>query len=130
MLAPGETFTMAQFKSQAAKVLKINVEDIIDVQGEYDTTTEGTYVMTLSLADESVQEFTILVGDANRAPAFTFKDIFTKLYWVVTWEACLANIWNYSDWNWMNWTFAIIAGLVLISVIAGAIYYKKHHKKK
>ena len=130
MLAPGETFTMDQFKEQAAKVLKINVEDILDIQGEYDTSTEGSYVMTLSLVDESVQEFTILVGDANKAPAFTFKDIFTKLYWVVTWEYCVANFLHFNAWNWLNWTLVVSAGVVTIAIIAGGIYYKKHHKKK
>lgn len=125
MLAPGETFTIEQFKEQAAKVLRIAVEDIIDVQGEYDTALEGEYIMTLSLADESVQEFTILVGDTNKAPTFTFKDIFTKLYWVVTWEAFVTNMWNYSGWNWLNWTLAVIAGLVVIAVIGGVIFQKK-----
>ena len=121
---------MDQFKEQAAKVLKINVEDILDIQGEYDTSTEGSYVMTLSLVDESVQEFTILVGDANKAPAFTFKDIFTKLYWVVTWEYCVANFLHFNAWNWLNWTLVVSAGVVTIAIIAGGIYYKKHHKKK
>lgn len=125
MLAPGETFTMDQFKEQAAKVLKINVEDILDIQGEYDTSTEGSYVMTLSLVDESVQEFTILVGDTNKAPSFTFKDIFSKIYWVVTWESFVANLWNFSGWNWMNWTLAVIAGLVVISVVGGVIFQKR-----
>ncbi|MDE6946298.1 MAG: hypothetical protein K2P14_03845 [Anaeroplasmataceae bacterium] len=130
MLSPGETFTMNQFKVQAAKVLKINVEDILDIQGEYDTSTEGSYVMTLSLVNESVQEFTILVGDANKAPAFTFKDIFTKVYWVVTWEYCVANFLHFNAWNWLNWTLVVSAGVVTIAIIAGGIYYKKHHKKK
>lgn len=128
MLAPGETFTMAQFKTHAAKVLKIDVEDILDVQGEYDTSTEGEYIMTLSLADETVQEFTILVGDTNKAPSFTFKDIFSKIYWIVTWEACLANILNFSSWNWMNWTFAVIACIGII-VIVGFVFYIKKKKK-
>ncbi len=128
MLAPGETFTMAQFKTQAAKVLKINVEDIIDVQGEYDTSTEGSYVMTLSLADDSTQEFTILVGDTNKAPSFTFKDIFSKIYWVVTWEYCVANFLHFNSWNWMNWTFAVIACIGII-VIVGLVFYIKKKKK-
>ncbi len=130
MLAPGETFTMEQFKVQAAKVLKINVEDILDIQGEYDTSIEGEYIMTLSLADESVQEFTILVGDTNKAPSFTFKDIFSKIYWVVTWESFVANMWNFSAWNWMNWTLAVIAGLILLAVISGLVYQRKHKKAK
>lgn len=128
MLSPGETFTMAQFKTQAAKVLKINVEDIIDVQGEYDTSTEGSYVMTLSLADDSTQEFTILVGDTNKAPSFTFKDIFSKIYWVVTWEYCVANFLHFNSWNWMNWTFAVVAFIGII-VIVGLVFYIKKKKK-
>lgn len=125
MLAPGETFTLDQFKEQAAKVLRIAVEDIIDVQGEYDTSTEGSYVMTLSLADESVQEFTILVGDTNKAPSFTFKDIFSKIYWVVTWEHCVANFLHFNSWNWMNWTFVVIVGLIVIAVVGGVIFKKR-----
>lgn len=128
MLAPGETFTMDQFKEQAAKVLKINVEDIIDIQGEYDTSTEGSYVMTLSLADDSTQEFTILVGDTNKAPSFTFKDIFSKIYWIVTWEYCVANFLHFNSWNWMNWTLAVIAGLVVLAIIGGVIFQKKKKK--
>lgn len=130
MLAPGETFTMDQFKEQAAKVLKINVEDIIDIQGEYDTSTEGSYVMTLSLADDSTQEFTILVGDTNKAPSFTFKDIFSKIYWIVTWEYCVANFLHFNSWNWMNWTLAVIAGLVVLAIIGGVIFQKKKKKQE
>ncbi len=125
MLSPGETFTMAQFKTQAAKVLKINVEDIIDIQGEYDTSTEGSYVMTLSLADDSTQEFTILVGDTNKAPSFTFKDIFSKIYWIVTWEYCVDNFLHFNSWNWMNWAFAVIVGLVVIAVVGGVLFQKR-----
>lgn len=86
--------------------------------------------MTLSLVDESVQEFTILVGDTNKAPSFTFKDIFSKIFWVVTWESFVANLWNFSGWNWMNWTMVVIVGLIVLAVLGGVIFQKKRRTRR
>lgn len=121
MLAPGEEFTMNQFKVQAAKVLMINVEDILDVQGEYDTSREGEYIITLSLADETVQEFTILVGDTNGDEP---KDLgyFEQLWKDFT---NVDNIFKFENWNWLHYVAAGIAGLLFISVLVTLVKRKK-----
>lgn len=127
MLAPGETFTMEQFKEQAAKVLKINVEDIIDVQGEYDASIEGEYIMTLSLADETTQEFTVFVGTmGTKTSKFKFTDLFTKFYWSTTWNDFKSNLFKASKWNWMNYTALVL----LIGGIVGLFFGYRQYKKK
>lgn len=128
ILAPGETFTLDQFKTQAAKILHVDVEDIIDVKGEYDTATEGEYLMTLCLADESTQEFTVYVGEVgSNTTKFKFTDLFTKFYWTTTWNHFKANIFHFNSWNWMN--YVLLIGIVAV-IIGSIIGYRKYKKKK
>lgn len=128
ILAPGETFSMDQFKVHAAKVLKINVDDIVDVKGEYDTSKEGEYIMTLSLADETTQEFTVFVGKmGTKTSKFKFTDLFTKFYWVTTWNDFKSNLFKASKWNWMNYTALV---LIIGGIVGGFIGYRQYKKKK
>ncbi len=130
ILSPGQTFSMDQFKVHAAKVLKINVNDIVDVKGEYDTSKEGQYIMTLSLADETTQEFTVFVGTmGTKDSKFQFKDLFTKFYWVTTWNDFKTNLFKASKWNWMNYTaLVLLVGGIVGSFIGYRKYKKKHGK--
>ncbi len=127
ILAPGETFTIDQFKTQAAKILHVDVADIIDVKGEYDTATEGEYIMTLSLADETTQEFTVYVGEVgSNTTKFKFTDLFTKFYWVTTWNDFKSNLFKASKWNWMNYTALV---LLIGGIVGSLLGYRKYRKK-
>lgn len=128
MLAPGEVFTITQFKEHAAKVLHVNLSDIISVEGEYDTAEIGIYTLMVCLSDETTEEFTVCVGTEAATQTGSFLDIFDRFFWINSWNVATANLFNASAWNWMNWTFIAIIIIIILAII-GYRYYRKRHPK-
>lgn len=123
LLAKKETFTMAQFKTTAAKVLKVSLEDIIEVTGEWNTEETGSYQVMVALSDGTNEDFTIHVGSMNKyevtyiwTPEQFFSgnmDNWTTFEAWPSWSICA----------WLSWFAIGIVGLV-VSLVTLAVAFK------
>ncbi len=123
LLKQGETLTMDQLKEQAAKVLKLNVEDIIDVQGDWNTEEVGSYQVMVSLRDGTNEGFMVRVGSVNKSEetyTWTPEQFFSGNMdnWT-TFEA-----WpSWSICAWLSW-FAIGIASLVVSFVTLAVAFK------
>ena len=74
MLPEGQSLSKEQIISMASKVLGINAESIIEVSGEYDVNTAGTYAVQLKTITNDVYTFNISVS-ANYENVDQYRDL-------------------------------------------------------
>lgn len=113
LLAKKETFTMAQFRTTAAKVLKVTEADIVEVKGEWNTEEAGSYSVMLTMVDGTTEDFTIHVGQMNKYEV------------TYTWTPKQFFSFNMDNWNmfeawpswsicaWLSWVGIGIVGLIV-----------------
>ncbi len=109
LVREGEELTREMIVSYATQVLGLeDGSSIVNISGEYDTNMEGEYILTLTLNDDSVKEFTISVGANN-----TLNEV--------------EQIGTFIKDNWISLITSSLVSILLIVLVVGII---GHFKKK
>ncbi len=132
VLQEGEELTDAMIKAYAIQSLGITAEEFVGIIGDYTTSEVGKYELTILLTENRTKTFVVSVATANEEKLpkdFKFTDLFTSDFWSNSWNECNNHWWPIKNWNWLNWTFAVL-GLLAVVALAGGVTSGIRRKRK
>lgn len=122
LLKQGEVFTRDMAKQHASKVLAVSTEDIVSIEGYYDTNTLGNYDLEVCLVSNEVRTFRLSVVEEY---SYENKSSIESNYWEVLWNETRVNLWNYNGWTWLNWTMIGVGAAGLVTIIVLVVKFRK-----
>lgn len=122
LLKQGETFTKDMVKQHVSKVLAVSTEDIVSVEGYYDTNTLGNYDLEVCLVSNEVRTFRLSVVEEY---SYENKSSVESNYWEVLWNETRVNLWNYNGWTWLNWAMVGVGAAGLVTIIVLIVKFRK-----
>ncbi len=133
VLQEGETLTDEMIKSYASKLFNVNLESIVDIEGEYNVEEPGTYLLTVSMVDGTKHSFTVSVSPnehENTAKDPTKEDNTkpaSKFDWKHFFSGDISNWTEFNAWPtwsicvWLMWIGIGIASIIGLSIIVAII---------
>ncbi len=129
LLKQGESLSIDTLTMICASVFNVEVDDIVSIDGEYDTSKVGQYDLKVNMQNGDVYDYSIKVLSADEFEEKTDYEFSDYLpggkYWQDLSKDYSSNWGNVSEWNWAHYTTVIAAALLVMSVVLQIINKKK-----